>query len=198
MAQDDFETLLKRMPEIAEAVNAFESESLQREALQALVASFRGAGGSGPPEQAMTGQSASKAGATEATNGKPSGRKKSSSGKSSYTPSIIRNLDLNPKDKQSFREFIVEKMPGSNQDKYAVIVYYLQHVLGITNITLDHIATVFRVTPDWKEPTNVPSGLATTASRKGTIDTRKYDDLKTTAHGRNFVEHELPPREAED
>lgn len=192
MAKDDFEALLGRMPEIAEAVNAFESESIQREALRTLVESFMGSPAAAP---AAPGQP--QGGNPEAIAKEKSTRKKKSSGRSSaYAPKLIKTLDLNPKGRMSFREFVDEKQPKSNEDKYAVIVYYLQHELEISGITLDHIATTFRLTPEWKEPRNVQSGITTAASRKGTIDTRDYDDLRTTPHGRNFVEHELPPKKA--
>jgi len=39
--------------------------------------------------------------------------------------------------------------------------------------------------------------LRMTAHRKNWIDTADLDDLKTTPHGRNFVEHDLPRKKAE-
>jgi hypothetical protein len=57
------------------------------------------------------------------------------------------------------------------------------------------VFSVFRLASGWKEPANILSGITTAASREGTIDTRDFDDLKTTPQGRNFVEHELPPKD---
>jgi len=187
MANDDFEVLLKRMPEIAEAVNSFSSETIQREAFQALVASF---GHPVSPSQQRGAEHRAPAASPEK---KPTpGKARKLSGP--YVPKLIKDLDLAPKGKKSFRSFIEEKQPQSNEDKYAVVVYYLQHELEIAPVTLDHIGTVFRLTAGWKEPTNLRSGVTTAASRKGTIDSRNFDDIKTTPHGRNFVEHELPPK----
>lgn len=191
MAKDEFDALLARMPEIAEAVNAFTSESIQQEALQALVASFggpatsrrgpKGAPGNRPPEKPGTGKKT---------------KRKPSSGKGGYRPKFISDLDLAPKGKKPFREFIDEKQPKDNQERYAVIVYYLQHELSVAPITLDHVATVFRLAPGLKEPKNVRSGVTTAASRRGMIDTKDIKDIKTTPHGRNFVQHDLPPKKA--
>jgi len=195
MAHEEFSSLLERMPEIAAAVNSFQSEEIQREAFQALVATFNataGVGGQRPlPPSETTGQTpAPDPGGPTKPSDAP--KKKSRSRRGPYTPKLVKDLDLAPAGKRSFSEFIAEKQPRSNEDKYAVIVYYLQHEAEVSAISFDHVATVFRLTPDWKEPKNVRSGVTTAASRKGTIDTADYNDLRTTPHGRNFVEHELP------
>jgi hypothetical protein len=191
MAKDDFETLLARMPDIASAVNAFQSEALQREAFQSLVATFGGASGepsgkTADPPTAPKAQS-EKAGADTSTN-KPARRK------APYSPKLVKDLDLAPVGKKSFKAFIDEKQPKSNEDKYAVSVYWLEQELALTPVTIDHVASIFRLTQGWKEPTNIRSGITMAASRKGTIDTKDFFDLKTTPQGRNFVEHELPPK----
>ncbi len=51
MATDQFDGLLKRMPKIAEAVNAFKSEAVQAEAYRTLINAlgFDGSGGGGLP-----------------------------------------------------------------------------------------------------------------------------------------------------
>lgn len=194
MADEDFETLLKRMPEIAEAINSFQSEAIQREAFQALVANF------GNPTAADSPSATAPAIDREAAPGNTAVEEKKSPRKprtrnGPYVPKLIKNLDLAPTGKKPFPDFIKEKQPKSNEDKYAVVVYYLQHELEVDPVTLDHIATVFRLAPGWKEPKNVQSGVTTAASRKGTIDSKDFDDIKTTPHGRNFVEHELPPKQ---
>ena len=108
---------------------------------------------------------------------------------------MIKDLDLNSKDKISFEEFVEEKQPHSNEDRYAVVAYYLSTVLDIEKTSINHIGTVFRLTKSWKEPTNLWSGLRAASSRKGMIDTSDSDDIKITPAGRNFVEHHLPLRE---
>jgi hypothetical protein len=73
-------------------------------------------------------------------------------------------------------------------------VYYLSEILGVEKVSVDYIGTVFRLIRDWKEPTNLSGGLRMASSRKGTLDTSDYDDIKLTPTGRNFVEHDLPPK----
>lgn len=194
MSIEDFDTLLGRMEKIASAVNAFKSEAIQREAFQALVSSLES------KKAAIQGEPKSRASApkSEGKGQKKQEKPKASRRKASYTTKLLKDLDLAPAGKTSLQDFVKAKQPGSNEDRYAVVVYYLQHELNLTGITLNHIASVFRMTPGWKEPTNVRSGITTAASRKATIDTSNFDDLKTTPQGRNFVEHELPrkPRKA--
>ena len=196
MSETELDGLLKRMPEIAAAVNAFQSEAVQHEAFQALVASYSGRshaphkhGAPTPPAAPANGDTPDAA--RPASNGKKP-RRKGEGGR--RTPKLIRDLDLNPAGKKSFTEFIEEKQPKSNEDKYAVAVYYLEQIAALDAVSFDHVASVFRMTSGWKEPSNFISGITNAASRKGTIDTKDYNNVKTTPRGRNFVEHELPPK----
>lgn len=200
MADSEFDDLMRRMPEIANAVNTFKSEAVQREAFLALVASFSGGqarektpGTLGTSVGAPSDGGAGSAGAGD-VNGERRQTVRRKGDRTRYAPRLLKDLDLAPAGKKSFQQFIDEKQPKSNEDKYAVAVYYLQHELGISPITLDHVASVFRMTSGWKEPANLLSGITTAASRKGTIDTKNFNDLTTTPRGRNFVEHELPPK----
>jgi hypothetical protein len=188
MGEEDFTFLLSRMPEIADAVNAFESEELQREAFHALVGAFRG-----QPSNHVQNETRGEEAPSAEHKDRPR-RKRSKGG--GYSPKLVRDLNLSPNGKKPFAEFVTEKQPQSNEDKYAVVVYYLEQVLGLKEITLDHVSSVFRLTNGWKEPGNIRSGITTAASRKGTIDTTDFDDLKTTPHGRNFVDHDLPKKVA--
>jgi hypothetical protein len=202
MADADFDGLLKRMPEIAQVVNAFQSEAVQREAFLSLVEALSGRPHithrhppepehrkEAPVEEPVRTRNTD----AQGSEAKRNGRRRRESIRPA--PKLIRDLDLSPSGKKSFQHFIEEKRPKSNEDKYAVIVYYLQHELELNPVKLDHIFSVFRLTPGWKEPANILSGITTAASRKSTIDTGDLDDLKTTPQGRNFVEHELPPKD---
>jgi DNA-binding PadR family transcriptional regulator len=110
------------------------------------------------------------------------------------TAKINRDLNLRPTGKQSFAEFIADKQPSSNQDKFAVAVYYLEQILELPAVALSQVRTVFRLTENWREPANIDTALRVTAVRKATIDTSDMDNIRTTAQGRNFVEHDLPPK----
>lgn len=196
MPQEELEALLGRMGAIADAVNAFKSETVQHEAFTALIAAFHGKH-QGPTQRVPAAEAALEMDKTEqaaSTKRRPAiGPAKTREARSDWK--MLKDLDLNPAGKLSFDEFIKEKQPRSNEDKYSVAVYYLSNVLEIENITMDHVGTTFRLTKIWKEPTNLRAGLSVTSSRKGTIDTTNCYDIKITPTGRNFVEHDLPPKQ---
>lgn len=194
MARQEFDKLLESMPEIADVVNSFHSETVQKEAFTSLLSAFWGNStmSTGPGDTSTHDEERATVEAGGETDASPSKRSAGRRKKERYEPKFIRDLDLTPPDKKSFRDFIDEKRPKTNEEKYVVTVYYLQYELGLNAVTLDHVASVFRLTPGWKEPANIRSGITTTSSRKGTIDTASFSDLKTTPHGRNFVEFQLP------
>jgi len=106
-------------------------------------------------------------------------------------PSIVRDLNLKPSGKKSFREFAAEKQPASNLEKSVVAVYYLHHELGLSAVTVGHVGTCFK-DASWRVPSNFANTLAETASRRGWLDTRSMADINVTTHGENLIEHDLP------
>jgi hypothetical protein len=198
MSMEDLDALLERMPKIAEAVNAFSSEAVQHEALQAMMAAFSGT--SQEPVVLVKRQEDKTPDATEAETDAPeernrrgSTRKKRNGSKSSW--SLNKGLDLHPSGKESFEDFLAAKQPAaplSDQDMMAAVVYYLSEVLELPKITIDDVGTVIRRTPGRKEPTNLPGVLRNAQGRKATIDCGDLQDIKLTSAGRNFVEHNLP------
>lgn len=201
MAQEDLDALLARMDAIAQAVNSFTSETVQQEAFAALIAAFEGkrhGAKNSPtipqsPEPQGDAPSGENSTFTKSGNTPPKTKRTSKDTRSEWK--MVKDLDLRPQGKQSFQDFIDEKMPISNEDKYVAVVYYLSEILEIDTVTISQIGTVFRLTKSWKEPTDVSSGLRTASSRKGTLDTKSYDNIKLTPTGRNFIEHELPHKE---
>jgi hypothetical protein len=207
MAKEEFEALLVRMKEIAGAVNVFSSETVQAQAFNILINTFSDKDGGDRTKLAPSNHTSvhnlskekhdADNGDTESEGrGSKAGRRKRSIGSGSkQTFPLVKDLDLHPAEKISFSEFIERKKPKSDQDKYAVAIYYLEQVLEKPAITISDISTVFRQTSSWKEPTNLRVGLSTAASRKNTINTADMNKITTTPHGRNFVEHDLPASE---
>jgi hypothetical protein len=193
------------MDAIAKAVGSFDSEAVQRDVFSALIGAFesrhhvvkevplqatvKSSAGADLDEEAKVPVN----GSDEKKISKASKTKKASKG-STAEWRMVKDLDLHPPGKKSFEEFILDKQPISNEDKYAVVVYYLSVILEVQAVTIHQIGTMFRLTKTWKEPTALASGLRAAASRKGTIDTKSYEDIKITPAGRNFVEHDLPPK----
>ena len=60
--------------------------------------------------------------------------KKKGKGQSVTNLSIVKDLNLKPSGKKSFKEFVEAKKPSSNQEKCVVSVYYLNRELKLPNI----------------------------------------------------------------
>lgn len=118
---------------------------------------------------------------------------KSSSSKQKSSLSIVKNLNLSPKGKKAFKEFIEEKQPNSDQEKCTVGVYHMQHNLELENISTNHLFTCYKVAK-WRVPADLDNTLKVVASQKGWLDTSDGNSIKTTTHGENLVEHDLPKK----
>jgi hypothetical protein len=109
----------------------------------------------------------------------------------SSQPKLVKELDLRPKGKKSFSDFVNEKNPMSNHDKNAVAVYYLANVAGISPVTRDQVYTAYREM-GWKLPNNFANSLQLTATKKRYLDTSDADDLRLLNPGLNRVEQDMP------
>lgn len=110
---------------------------------------------------------------------------------SGASPSLVRDLNLKPKGKDSFDKLAGQKKPTSNQHKCVVAVYYLRHEIGVPSITVDHVYTCFKHM-QWRVPSSLGNTLAYVASVHGWLDTSNMADIKITTIGENLVEHDLP------
>ncbi|HLX62690.1 MAG TPA: hypothetical protein VKX17_15535 [Planctomycetota bacterium] len=189
MNQDNrLNEMLAQMPEVAKAVNAFSSEAVQQRVLEALLSSM------GLPKSEI---SPSRPPATQlepavANTGEPrSHGKKRAPSKTILT--IVKDLNLKPKGKESLAEFYSKKAPANNYEKFAVFVYYLQRILELAPITCDHIHTCFKAVP-LKTPSSLSQQLRNCAHKSGWIDTANAEDVKITTLGENIVEHDLPDK----
>jgi len=129
---------------------------------------------------------------------KPNKKKKKQKSKSSIRKqksslSIVKNLNLSPKGKTSFAEFIKEKQPVSDQEKCVASVYHMQRNLELENIDVNHVYTCYKIMK-WRVPADLENTLAVTASQKGWLDTTNFKDIKITTHGENLIEQDLPKK----
>lgn len=115
------------------------------------------------------------------------------SSKSKSTPTIAKDLNLSPSGKQSFKSFVEEKQPASNQMKCTVAVYYLRNELELETVSINHIFTCYKNIGSWRV-TDVYNIVALTASRKGWLDTSDMNNIKLTPHGENLVKFDLPKK----
>jgi hypothetical protein len=119
---------------------------------------------------------------------------KQPSKKSKKTLSIIKELNLSPKGKTPFPEFIKEKQPSSDQEKCVASVYHLQRNLELEGISVDHVYTCYKIM-HWRVPADLENTITVTASQKGWLDTTNRKDIKITTHGENLIEQDLPKKE---
>jgi hypothetical protein len=194
MTEAEFSELLKRMSEIAKVVNSFTSEGVQRDVLASLLANLKRDSVAPPDSSPAKFDHPNTKGERRATT---KVRKRENSATPKSAAGIDRDLNLRPVGKQSFADFVALKQPSSNQDKFAVVVYYLEQILEVPAISVVQVRTVFRLAEGWREPADVDTALRVTAVRKATIDTSDMENIRTTAQGRNFVEHDLPAKSGE-
>lgn len=119
-----------------------------------------------------------------------SATKTNSGDKRSSTPSILTDINLAPKDKESLRGLTSALSISKAQEYNTVFVYYLERILGLSGITPDHIFTCYKHL-EIKPPSNLRQSLFDTRSRKGWINTTSINDLKITAEGINKVEFDF-------
>lgn len=185
--------LLARMPEIAKAVSAF-PEAVQQSAFDALMAAATGNSARAPARDAGDGEAAPKkrrSGTRRrvkqgAENGNAKPRRVGAS-----QPKIVKELDLRPKGKTPFADFVKAKNPTNNHDKHAVAIYYLSNEARLSTVSSDDVFTAWREV-GWKLPPDFLVSLRLTASKKRFLDTSNSEALRLLNTGVNRVEHDLP------
>lgn len=108
------------------------------------------------------------------------------------TGQLLKDLDLSGKNgvSQSLKDFVNEKKPGSNVQKTAVFVYYLQNILKVEEISIDHIFTCYK-TLGYRMPNNLQQNLADTCSSRYGYTSRKDGKYSMTVVGNNYVEFDM-------
>jgi len=116
---------------------------------------------------------------------------KKKNGKSPSGPTLVKDLNLRPSDKESLKDFYAEKAPGSNIEKNVVFVYYLEKILEITGITINHILTCYGEI-NLPIPINLRQSIVDTSSTRYGYLNGIMKDLKISVKGGNFVQFDLP------
>jgi len=111
--------------------------------------------------------------------------------KSKESVSLVKDLNLRPAGKESFKDFYEKKKPTTANAFNAVAVYYLSELLQMTSITPNHVYTCYRET-NVRPPEAFLQNLKDTASKNGYIDTSDTSNIKIPLRGKNYVEHDLP------
>jgi hypothetical protein len=202
---DPYDRLKTELPNIAKAVNEFKSEQVQQQAFRALLRALAGeAIPEAEPEEEVPEPGAADPGdgtsasaekrrrrQAKAPASKAGGAKSAARAKLGAAPTLDKALDLRPKGKQSFKDFVDEKKPATVSERNAVAVYYLEKVAAVGKVNVNQVYTCFKEA-GWRLPAYPRNALQVTASTKGWINTSDMDDMTMSPRGENFVEHDLP------
>jgi hypothetical protein len=205
MSDADLDALLERMPQIADVVQKFSSESIQSEVFQALMRAFDGA-----PAHASNGRNESGQNLVDPADddddepsaeaaAKPPALKagrKAAAPKNKQSFSIDKTLDLIKGGDPSFDDFMAELSPGSGVEKCLVSVYWLERKTNNPMpVTVERVYTCFKHA-NWRIPGDLINTLQQ-AGTKGWLNTKKRDDLKVVVGGENHVEHVMTAKAKE-
>ena len=127
---------------------------------------------------------------TSSAKSKASSKPKTANHKSSSTPTLLKDLDLKGGENENLKDFYSKYSPKNNMEKNLVFAYYLEHEVGETPITLDHIFTCYRHMK-FKVPKALHQSLVDTARRNGWLDTSSMNDIKVPISGMNHIEHDM-------
>ena len=106
----------------------------------------------------------------------------------------IKDLDLGATTAHpSLGEFMDSKLPITNEERNLVFMYYLQYLLNVDTITMDHVYTCYREVRI-RAPLNLEHSLRTTANQKNWITASDDDQFAVTPEGKLYVEKQLPKR----
>lgn len=118
-------------------------------------------------------------------------KKKKKTASAQKMPVLVKDLDLLGKGKlKSLKDFVNTYTPKAAMEWNLLFVYYLQKILEIEGIGIDHIYTCYKHV-NIKPPTQIYQSLIDTARKKGSINTDSMESIKVTISGENLVEHEM-------
>lgn len=121
-------------------------------------------------------------------------KKRKGGKKSNHTVSQVKDLNLKPDGKKSFKDFVQNKAPESISEKCAIAVYYLKNEIGLEEVTPNHVFTCFK-NVNWRPPSDLYLSLAYTSSEKAWLDTSDMMNIQMTPNGDNTVEFDLPKKQ---
>lgn len=204
---DTFDRLLDNRVEIAEFVNSFESERVQRQAFEAVVCSLglsNEAPAEAPPVERLhivqptpevetepkpEDPAAQAAPEAEATKQQPARRRRAKAG-SKRSFSIKKGLNFAPEGQPTLESFAGEKKPRNAYERCLVACYYLTEHMGL-KADVEHVLAVFHAV-GWPMPADPVNALQKTASTELWIDTSDMSNIKVVWDGLNHLTNKMP------
>jgi hypothetical protein len=199
---DTFDRLLAHRGEIAEFVNSFESERVQRKAFSAVVCSL-GLSTDETADPALAeplrlvreepGAEADQESTEESVTADPGAASRRRRGRSASkkTFTVPRGLNFAPEGHLTLEQFVAEKQPRNMDEKFLVACYYLSNMMSVADVEIGQILAVFQAA-EWSAPAHPDAAVRAAASRTGWIDTANTKSIKVVWKGENYVTTKMP------
>lgn len=185
MAAETFEDRLSQLERALKVVKTVESNpELQTRALDWLLG--------GVPAAASPASTSPRSDPPGGNGGDPKEKPKRSKSNGSKTSSVAQDktLDIAPKGKTTWTDFVMAKNPTTNDEKNTTAVYWLLEEAARPAAGISQIVTLF-IAAKWDLPKN-PKNSAQIAGTHGLLDTSNSDDIKLTSQGTALVVNTLP------
>jgi hypothetical protein len=112
--------------------------------------------------------------------------------KPSYT--YLNDLELTAADgRPSLVEYMDAKFPITNEERNLVFLYYLENMVNLKTVTIDHIYTCYRAVKI-RAPLDLNGSLQSTIEQRHWIKMTKSGKLSVTSAGKAYVENQLPKK----
>ena len=187
-----YEELKVELLEIAKVVGQFPDE-VKSKVYELLISTYLG-----KPSAAGERREALKGGSTMAKTRAEAAKRPPHKGVSNESYSIDRNLNLRGNDKgvPPFKTFIDEKKPSSAREFNTTAVYYLKKLMGLPEVTLNHVYTCYTEVKK-KPPEHFKQSFTDIKNKLGYVDIDSNGNLAIPHRGVVFVEHDLPVQKNE-
>lgn len=207
--EDTFDRLLAALPQIAEAVNTFASEEVQRSVFAALVQALRiedaprpaSPSPAAPPLAPPVTHLDSPVTEAEGDSGQDQNKSESPArtgrrrnGRSKRSFAVQKGLNFAPDGNPSLEEFVAQKSPRNLDERNLVACYYLSEMMNLDAIDVSHVLAVYQAIEAWKASTHPDTSLQSTASKYGWIDTSDMKDIKVVWKGSNYIASKMPSK----
>lgn len=117
---------------------------------------------------------------------------KSAPRKPSYN--YLSDLDLSAANgRPSLVEYMDAKFPITNEERNLVFLYYLENMLNLKTVTIDHIYTCYRAAKI-RAPLDLDGSLQSTVKQRHWIKMSKTGKLNVTPAGKTYIEKQLPKK----
>lgn len=103
---------------------------------------------------------------------------------------LVHDLNFRPEGQPGLREFFAEKAPSTDMENVLVVLYYLQHKMGVSKIGPGHILTALRDVGK-SIPADLRQTIYNMRNRKAWVKYTDFDDIKTATAGENHVLHDM-------